>query len=1500
LKKNGTRLLSLLLILTMVLSFAPTAFAAETEIAAPEDEESYGSSWGDWEDWENTDPEPAPVENEQPAEEPAPVEEPAAEEEPALVEEPVAEEEPAEVSYPANTFFYVGGSGLRVVVEAPEGAFPADAEMAVNEVRPDAVQGVVANAGVDGNVVIAADISFRDAEGNELEPEVPVEVAVTAAMPKANDLKVVHIDDNNNVEEVNQLPVDQNATIMGVQNASDARTLKFEAKSFSVYAVVAPGDTGDNARATVNFYGNDQTTPVATVYVKNSDDEAALKMIVYDPGAGDLGDGLLFKGWKISTTNTTDGKDYTIKDTALTIADVRTYLEGMDIKEGDVVNIYAMIFKVYSVTYVAENGVALGSTNIELTQAEDSGSVTVDMAYTPSSSTQNFEGWIAIKGADKIEGYTEGSIIPNKTEITISGNVTLKPYAPYGAWLVFDEVEKGATYCAPQFVKSGEVTKLPRPEEEMSLVGYTFDGWFTEKTGGTKFTFGQPLEDNTTIYAHWTENTEASYTVIIWMQNVEGNGYAFKEALTVEGTVNEIADVVAQGTGDNAVAVVDGTAKSYTGFHLDHFQENVKITSDNTAVVNVYYHRTSYTLTFEAPAGNVVTGTSGTQYGVVNSQLVRVRYDNYNRYWYYTSGNDYYRFDGKRFDSNEWTTVKTITGVYEQNISGQFPIVGTDGKTYDDGDRWLAQNSSIYAADKVLVSIEALQPENTNFRWSDPGSRTLKVMNYYLEVAPGETPEVTRAGVGYKLYKTVSARYWMVTKDEDFVQILGYIQNGSNPAFNSEGIALDDRDYPIATQTINFYYLRDTRTISYWDGSYFDGDGNRLTDEKDRGLLGTDSDILFGANLSEYGPGGDKYKDDLTYKNFTFAGWYVDKSCTTAFDFNTTMPQDGINVYAKWIKNQYRVFLRPNVPEDATDLDWGKPDQKMTFRITAGDKISAPTGLTTEYDMIGWYLDPDCTQVFNAASFVLNDESVTALYDKTLEVNYTDPMNDRGEITGSGYNSDLTGYEGGDRFWITKKLEVYGKWSAKLPGALGINVVYDATEKGTNPPKDDTLYKDNVEAIAQAASTAVSSDEMFLYWVVQKWNGSEYEDTDVKVYPGDHFTVLKANAKIEDIPGASETDEVNKKYIVQLRAEYGPKDAPTDTHIEWFYNDGKGKNAIHSDTGLQINEAVNIFDAQTRTGFTFLGWSKQNEYKADSEEQIKDYADLGEDDLFLKYVPAEGETAASWQAQNDEGTWVAVTQVAADEILPYEALYAVWQCNFKVYHSGVAGGKIEEFTMSDLKADGTFDLTNTPKGLTANTLYGGYYLEGGFKAPAAVNDEIPAYDGDNWTWTKPEETAGNAIVPVDGTTYYIKEVPAAKFLRPYTHYTYSLASGVIGDIFTISAIDDAMYSKVGFVISDPQTGKVVTTLTIKNERGGNSKTLKPDGIFSKRGVTSSDFLTYLKATEFIKEGYEVSQFWVTFDGATVKGTVGRKLTGIDNKSTIGASSVTVSSVPQWN
>ena len=60
--------------------------------------------------------------------------------------------------------------------------------------------------------------------------------------------------------------------------------------------------------------------------------------------------------------------------------------------------------------------------------------------------------------------------------------------------------------------------------------GYTFNGWYTKKTGGKKITKTTKVSKKVTYYAQWTKNTEASKLVGHWQRkNVYQSSSEFKD-----------------------------------------------------------------------------------------------------------------------------------------------------------------------------------------------------------------------------------------------------------------------------------------------------------------------------------------------------------------------------------------------------------------------------------------------------------------------------------------------------------------------------------------------------------------------------------------------------------------------------------------------------------------------------------------------------------------------------------------------------------------------------------------------------------------------------------------------------------------------------------------------------------------------------------------------------------------------------------------------------------
>ena len=543
--------------------------------------------------------------------------------------------------------------------------------------------------------------------------------------------------------------------------------------------------------------------------------------------------------------------------------------------------------------------------------------------------------------------------------------------------------------------------------------------------------------------------------------------------------------------------------------------------------------------------------------------------------------------------------------------------------------------------------------------------------NVYFSALPGETGGVTYKGNRYilqndKSYVVANGQGWGSGADTDSGN--GYWDVGTVTFDGTNKVGRVDE-----SGTINVYYDRIQRKIEYFDGIYVDGDGNEIKNESGT-LLNTAGPILYGADTSSYNKGGSNYYTPAAPEGYVFEGWYADSEGLQPYTFSSTMPMKDIKVYAKWRQVQYRVFLHPNAGTDAS-LDWGSDDQKMNFRVSYGGTISAPQGLRTGYEMVGWFTDEACTAPFDEA-LELNNTTVTENYDKTTD--FTDPMDKWGN--GATSNSDV------DRAWITKKYNLYAKWRKVIDGAKGIGVVYDANG-GSNVPTDTTLYLDTAEATAQNASTPPTGKK-FEYWVVQTWDAAQnkYVDTNDKIYPGDTYIVLLDNAKqviyswenpnnptdISQSQDATHTKIHEATYTVQLRAEYVEAEQETPTHIDWFANNGTGAYVSDSKDGkLKINEPVDIRPSNTFSyrGHKFLGWARVEDTEAGAHP---DRPDLDKDDLWLIYDEATNTFKVKQEGTTELRT---VSQIAADERQPYHDLYAVWEVRtYKVTIKKVVGG----------------------------------------------------------------------------------------------------------------------------------------------------------------------------------------------------------------------------------
>ena len=188
----------------------------------------------------------------------------------------------------------------------------------------------------------------------------------------------------------------------------------------------------------------------------------------------------------------------------------------------------------------------------------------------------------AAKEKTTYDGFTARLPISQAT-INADGSTVVNVYYDRNVYRLTWDTD-GGSYEQPVDIRYGAT--IGKPDNPTKL-GYTFKGWEGIPEDGK-----MPSHD-LIVKAIWEENQKAQYKVIHW-----------QESLQAPGTYE-----VAQDSGGNAAIetktgkvgdVISYSPKSYEGFKLNFEKSSgdVTITSDGTAVKNVYYDRGTYNIYF--------------------------------------------------------------------------------------------------------------------------------------------------------------------------------------------------------------------------------------------------------------------------------------------------------------------------------------------------------------------------------------------------------------------------------------------------------------------------------------------------------------------------------------------------------------------------------------------------------------------------------------------------------------------------------------------------------------------------------------------------------------------------------------------------------------------------------------------------------------------------------------------------------------------------------------
>ena len=139
--------------------------------------------------------------------------------------------------------------------------------------------------------------------------------------------------------------------------------------------------------------------------------------------------------------------------------------------------------------------------------------------------------------------------------------------------------------------------------------------------------------------------------------------------------------------------------------------------------------------------------------------------------------------------------------------------------------------------------------------------------------------------------------------------------------------------------------------------------------------------IKFEAKLSKGRPSRDPGRPSYVDSDYTFAGWYLDPGFKEPVNWNETMTEDGLTIYAKWEKPKYTVDFVTNCEEDKASIT-----REKGFVLTE-EELAAPDKADDEF--LGWYTDSALTKKFIPESQIVKDTTLYARWRNSDTVTYT-------------------------------------------------------------------------------------------------------------------------------------------------------------------------------------------------------------------------------------------------------------------------------------------------------------------------------------------------------------------------------------------------------------------------------------------------------------------------------------------------------------------------------
>ncbi|MDO4838072.1 MAG: InlB B-repeat-containing protein, partial [Clostridia bacterium] len=584
-------------------------------------------------------------------------------------------------------------------------------------------------------------------------------------------------------------------------------------RPFISVASVVPDE---DVYVTFNFKVNGNT--VSTQIVDQTKGESLTQ-----PATPDAADGKEFDGW------------YYEDGTAVTFGTVSGYTVTTE------VTVNAKFTDVYYVYFLAEDGyvhVTMRAT------ADNEYKVSLPTDYEAKDA--KVTGWV-IK--DTTTAFTADTVVTGDTYVT---PVTVPAY-----WVTFNTA--GGSQMTSQYVEKGKsinVSSLTPP----TRTGYTFAGW--KDPSGSTVSGNYTPTASVVLTAQWNP-VLVKYTVVYWGENANDENYSMLATET-----GKTAYTGTELTLDATSGALPSSVSDRTYFTFEK-SDTVTVAADGSSVLNVYYTRNAYTITFDLLG-------------------------------YYGSGNRYSKASSSTFSTQPvltmngttYTGTYSFTAKYEQDISALWPTSGDfttkpvrsggwgGGTTYS-----LTGWEKTWVSKRLTLTSDIIAKGNLAAYWAT--SLTTYTLNYMFETPDGTGTAYTYGG---------TTRYYK--KNEAYSQTADTTSGNWNAkaitGFTSVNVVQSDT-------TVNLYYSRNSYTLTL----------NNMGSE-------TSESIMFEADISGKGGTPSTISDGYTAKDFK--GWYeVEPSkvsdSSVPYTFGT-MPAKNVVLYAYWAKPKVTVNIKVTVTSE--------------------------------------------------------------------------------------------------------------------------------------------------------------------------------------------------------------------------------------------------------------------------------------------------------------------------------------------------------------------------------------------------------------------------------------------------------------------------------------------------------------------------------------------------------------------------------------------------------